>query len=792
MKISSTFKLLTKPLSVVAVGVMVIPTASYAQLDEIVVTAQKRQENLQDVPIAVSAYSAQAMDALGINKISDLINLTPGLSETKQAGSNRNYYLRGVGTTDFHLTAASAVGQYFDGVTLTSGFQASSALFDMERVEVLKGPQNTLYGLNTTGGAINYISKKPEIGAGYNSTVKLTGGTDKQVGLDAAIGFDVSDKVAGRIAIHTNKYDGPFTSVSNGVGYGDEDLMAYRAAFLWELSDDTSLSFNIRGSENENNGAASKALGTIAPTLDGLCADFNQASIINYTSNTNCVTRNGAGGQPGVDPSTGSWDTVSQTFGMEDLSTQGVYIKLDHEMDFATLNVMISHDNLDVKTANDTDASSNSILHLMQEDDRETDQFEARLVSNSDTAFRWILGTYYLDQESESFTGAAGAPAMPAAGLPRGYIGGGGRLANVQLDHTKENVAVYGQGEYDLSDDLTLTLGARWSDEEITGDYLPSKPTITAPLTTPLFSDDVDALVRAQNPGTAAFDANGYEIVRQVNRKLTNEDVGYTVKLDYKLSDDSMVYASHSKGFKGGAADIRAAFALVPAANLSTEVAELSPETLIASEIGYKGSFLDNSVQLDLAAFMYTYEDLQQFSTVAGVPRLINADESEITGIDGNIRYASENGLYIDLGFSFLDTEVTDGGTDFLTGAELAGAPDFSASLVVSKDFDLNNGGELNVTGNVSHTGDKISATLPASRAIDKNNKTQEAFTLLNASITYRPVADSPMSLMIFGNNLTGEEYCGFRGYSGEQSTAVCRVTRGSTRTLGASIRYVF
>lgn len=146
-------------LKAAAVGVgLATPIAANAELpmlEETVVTAQKRSESVQDVPIAVSAFTSETMKALGITEASDLVNVTPGLASQAQSGSNRNYFLRGVGTGDFHLTAASAVGQYYDGTTLTSGFHSRAALFDMERVEILDGPQNTLFGLNSAGGVIN-------------------------------------------------------------------------------------------------------------------------------------------------------------------------------------------------------------------------------------------------------------------------------------------------------------------------------------------------------------------------------------------------------------------------------------------------------------------------------------------------------------------------------------------------------------------------------------------------------------------------------------------------------------
>ena len=245
-----------------------------AQIEEILVTAQKRTESLQDVPIAVTAITGETMETLGVSNASDLVDLTPGFASAAQTGSSRNYFLRGVGTSDVHLTAASAIGQYFDGVTLTSGFHAKAALFDMERVEILKGPQNTLFGLNTTGGAVNYISAKPEIGGGTfgNATIKL--GSNSRRELDAGVSFELSDNLAARIAVQSISDDGAFTSTSNGENYGDEDSNAFRATFLWEPTDRARITFNLRGLSSDNNSTAIKALGSRAPDgLGGLCTD---------------------------------------------------------------------------------------------------------------------------------------------------------------------------------------------------------------------------------------------------------------------------------------------------------------------------------------------------------------------------------------------------------------------------------------------------------------------------------------------------------------------------------------
>ena len=786
--------------ALIAASALIGSSVAQAQLEEILVTAQKRSESLLDVPIAVTAHTGETLETLGVTNASQLVDITPGLASATQQGSNRNYFLRGVGTRDVHVTAASAIGQYYDGVTLTSGFHAKAALFDMERVEILKGPQNTLFGLNTTGGAINYISKKPEIGGGTFGNANLKLGSNSHVELDAAVSFDMSETVSGRIAIQSISDDGAFLSTSNGERYGDDDTQAIRATFLWEPSDNSSVTFNVHGFTSKNNSTAVKAVGSRAADGVTICADAPTSGIIDFSVDTNCYSRNGgATGEPATDPSTSDWTLTAQDFGSEDLDSKGAYLKFDYDFAGVAFNSITSWDNLEFKNTNDNDGGDTLGLQTYHSDDRDTFQQEFRLVSTGDGAFRWIAGIYYLKDEAFSYTGLRAARGGP--------FGAGLRIPNVQLDHSKENASVYFQGEYDISDAVTLTAGIRRSDEEIIGHYLPSSPNVAGdPTPTVYFSDDITALVAAQNPGTAAFDSRGFEIGRQITQNLNNKDTGYTIKLDWKLGDDSLVYLSNSRGFKGSALDTRPVFALVPVANVlaSLEEDQLSPESLDAWEIGYKSSFMDNRVQFDAAAFSYTYENLQQFVTSGGIPSLVNAKESEITGLDANIKYASDNGFYLQAGVSFLDTEVTDGtNSDFVEGSELAHSPDISFNILAAQDYELSNGNSLTLTANLTHTGEQVAVTATTGNLPVLEQYTIDAYTLLSANLNYRFGDNEKYNFSVYGNNLTDEHFCGAvlindngalvaptlspAGGGPLHLNAMCRVSNASTRTVGVS-----
>ncbi|MEY3710077.1 MAG: hypothetical protein RIQ67_1717, partial [Pseudomonadota bacterium] len=468
----------------------------------------------------------------------------------------------------------------------------------------------------------------------------------------------------------------------------------------------------------------------------------------------------------------------------------------NHERPWATFTSLTAFDNLQFTNTNDLDGAQIGLMIVQQQDDRDTLQQELRLVSPADRDFRWISGLYYLDEASQSYTG-----------LRSNLNGGWAILPNVQLSHTRDNLGVYAQGEYDLTDSFTWTLGTRWSSETLEGDYLPSRPRVVGVAdTTPLHAAQVNALVRQQNPGTPAFDANGFEIARQVSQKLQNDDIGFTVKLDYRFLEDYLAYASFARGFKGAALDIRAAYALSPVANVlqGLEDARLEPESLDAWELGLKGSLLNDRMQFDAAVFHYAYENLQQFITFRGIPTLDNAPESESYGFDANVRFANDLGFYSQVGVSYLKTEVTDAsGSEFIKGAPLAGAPEWSVTALVTQDFNVG-AGVLTAIANLSYTDQQATETLTTATQPIERALTVDGYTTINLGMTYRFGDAEQFNVGVFVNNLLDEHFCvGLRssdtsllatpGNAGRNhGNLTCMVNNTTLRTYGVNFGYSF
>ena len=203
-------------------------------LEEVIVTAQKREESLQDVPIAISALTGDQLNELGVATPNDLMNVFPNLILKPGSALNTGFSIRGVGTDNFHVTAQQAVGQYLDEVSLISPIIGSFGLFDMERVEVLRGPQNTLFGRNTTGGAVSMISRKPEVGGELNGYGRVNGGNEGRIDFEGAVGVPLGERAAARLAVQTKNRGAIYNNLLNGEDTGEEERHSGRAQLAFE------------------------------------------------------------------------------------------------------------------------------------------------------------------------------------------------------------------------------------------------------------------------------------------------------------------------------------------------------------------------------------------------------------------------------------------------------------------------------------------------------------------------------------------------------------------------------
>ena len=707
-----------------AVAVLSTFNAAHAQdteeteariFDTITVTAQKVEENSQDVPISISTFSGAALNEIGVSGSDDLGNLVPGLElgRTNGEGSQLIVFLRGAGLNDFNTNNAGPVALYSDDVYISSPVLTPFQFFDIERLEVLKGPQGTLYGRNTTGGAIKAISNKPTDEFEFNGRALI--GEFETTEFEAAVSGPISDQLRARFAIQKSDSDGYSTNALDGSSTNGHDILSWRAMADLDATDDLRIRFNLHGATNQSEAAAPNFLGIIPP--DG-------SDVLGYT---------GTG-----DPFVGEYEPIDDN----DLDSIGGYIDAEWDLGEITLTSVTAYDEVDNFNVDHTDAGPNQLLEFRFGVESETFTQELRATGGADN-LNWLVGAYFLTEElvqnqtadvartlrdvPVEFGGTGGAPD------PAGDLTGGLPVAFVRNINTQETdtFALFGQFDYALSEKLTVTVGGRYTSEEKTFD---GRAFFEEELIPPEFS--------------GLYDITGLSI----------EDDAFSWKLglDYQASDDVLLYAGASRGFKsGGFNGGFIAFDPDPVGALEP----YNPEFVNAYELGIKSEWLDNMLRVNGAVFLNDTSDLQVFTLVntGDVPfiQLTNAANAEVLGAELDITAYPTDGLLFNLSAAYLDSELQDfigGNGDDLSGNQLSFTPEWSVTGLARYDHDLGDRGSVYAQTSFSYKDDQFFST--------ENDPIagQEAHTIFNARIGYNSPSGQ-YGVAVFGKNITDETY---------------------------------
>jgi len=617
----------------------------FGGLTEIIVTATRSSANLQDVGISLSAFSSQDLIARGVRDSTDLALLAPGLQFADPGGSPIAglISIRGVSQNDFagHIEPANAY--YIDEVYQPSNATSVQRLFDVERVEILKGPQGTLFGRNATGGLLHVITRQP--GQTLDGFAELTLGSFDQVGFEGALGGPLSDTVSARAAVLYNRNDGYFKNAI-GPDYANDDTVAGRVQVKIELSDRLDISLFADYYEIRPIYTGASMITGAAPDADGLGIRLPPGSPTGF----GYVDADG-------DPYTGALDYPGQL----ERKTWSAGARVEYRFDTLTLASITSYQQLDSRYDSDNDFSSFPIGIFQQNADATHVTQELRLIE-ADGAFRWTAGVYYLYIDGDYFQGF-NLPAFDS--YPR---------ASYSVD--TRSASAFVQSEYDVSDSVRLTTGVRVTRDEKKYDYTE----VCTGALCPMFIQ----------PGTLA--ANG----------TTTDDHAETgtsgrVQLDWSASDDLLLYSSVSLGYK--AFNYNAGF--VGQAPLS--MFRFKGESLLAYEIGEKFQFLNDRARLNGAVFYYDYDDYQAFDQRGFNFTLFNTTAS-MYGADAELSISAGDGYLFAVGGAYLRTKVEDVpiGTRRVS-REAPQAPRYTANLSASKDTQLRFGGlNVNVTASYS------------------------------------------------------------------------------------------
>jgi len=608
---------------------------------------------------------------------------------------------------------------------------------------VLRGPQSTLFGRNTTGGAVNYISKRPAPGDGLNGYLRATYGSYNQADGEGAVGFDISRTVAARLAFQVQTRDGLFNNLATGDDeFGDREKYSGRLQLAWEPSERTRVLYNFSAGFNRGETLGNKANGILDPEAFPTptpCPELAKAGS-DFQSRNSCVNRRG------FNPSTDRWQDIwNPSSARQDIDLFSTFLKLEHDLDWATFTSIIAYQETTVDLGDDNGGAPT--LEFLPQQDSEFDQItvEARFASPSDQRFRWLAGFYWFHEDALQGT------------LVRRFTGMDITAFNI-LDQEDRDFSYYGQFEYDLRPDLTLTAGLRFTDnnKEAVSQF---GVAATGAAGIPIDTFTTIETMRELTADTALGSCPPPPVPCLLETLLPQQSVdafGFNLALNYRFSDNLMFYGSASRGFKTGGFDTRALAGFFGSADAPVE-----EEFLLAYEFGFKSDWLDNRLQLNATGFVYDWEDLQTFAVIGIIPGFFNIPETSLYGAETEFKWMPAAGWLIQGSAGWLETEIEDdGGLDGVdTGHELPNSPQFSFNGIIQREIPLQllgQNGVLNLQVDFRWV-DKQKDTLQFEEDFVA---TKDEQFYLNFRSTYAFGMDNRYEVAFWAENLTEERHC--------------------------------
>ncbi|MDE0156775.1 MAG: TonB-dependent receptor [Gammaproteobacteria bacterium] len=692
---------------------LLVPCLLFAQtIEEVIVTAQKREQSLQDVSVAITAFSGDEINVFGMVDAWDIAMHTPNMAMTGFYDYSRvEIVMRGISLNNlFGSIDQPPVAVYQDEVYVGAR-AALSQMFDLERVEVLRGPQGTLYGRNTTGGAVNFIANKPS--EEPNLTGSFTYGRYDQVGGEIAGNMPLSDTLAIRAAGVYRTSDGWAHNQFDGSTANGHDNYAGRIMLSWKPNSNIDALLTVHGSSAESDTPAIHALGY---------GNFEPNDLLPFA---------GVFYQEDPDFHTFSNDQP----GFEDNETFGLAANIKWNVGNVTMTTIFSYDEHDTVLHEDTDGTPYDMFTIDYADEFESWSFEQRAAGNAEggplQGLDWVIGFNYYEDETVTAndTRFFFDPVLaPLDFLPLSFEG----FSNYTQDGSVW--ALFADFRYPLAEKFAFNGGVRYTDEEKDFDWE--------------LSDNYGSLFLVDE--TESWDA------------FTGR-----AGLEWTPTEDLLFYANYSRGFKSGG--FNGVVLSPPPPGFSLPNVSFDPEFIDAYEIGMKSSWLDNRLIINASMFRNDLKDQQFLVVLPGIIfQIDNAAASTVDGIELEMQFRPVEGLYIQFGLGLLDAEFD----EFIDadGASHAGNPlpatsDVNLNGVVQYTLPLGGMGTLTPRFEFTHYSEQNYDRFGKNRIdsllgyhITPKVDIQEAYEVFNASLTWRSV-DEKYSLMAWIRNLSDEEY---------------------------------
>ena len=742
-----------------ALGLTGIATAQ--QLEEIIVTATHREENLQTVPISVTALSAETLEKADIFDAGTIAQHTPGLAYAEFSPGQANVSMRGISSADDGAGLDNSVALFLDGVYIGRGASINFDMFDLDRVEVLRGPQGTLFGRNAIGGAINVITAKPT--EEFQVKVGATAGNEGILRYRGLVSGPLSDRLSGKISATHREHDGFVENLVLGIDQGDEDQSSIRGQLNWSLDSSNWL--------------------LSADYMEDDRGDMGRTPVVDNAPLQAILAQNGI---------TGPWQNAASADGHSNRKASG--ISLTGEIDFEK-GVITS---ITAFRQSETDWEMLSVGAPLGGLGLPFDEVVDDIVEDIDTfsqEFRWTsslggkleytAGLYFFTEDTnrvEIFRiTAAGTYGDPAAPFRLTDVGDQAIIGNEYARTANETTsyAVYGQFTYQFTDALGLTVGGRYTRDE--------KKYTAESVNCALVAANDPSIIGTQWENFAPCGGVGGSLniiaeVFEVNPEDSWTDFSPMVALQYYLNDGTMLYGSAARGFKSGG------FAGSQGVESSASL-PVDQETATNYELGLKGDFADDSLRINAAVFYTDYQDLQvvRFGPVPnsafGTFVTTNVGSADIKGLELELTWFITERFSLDGYYAYLDTETQDlvfettGGIIDASGKTLTRAPENTANITAL--YDLPTGiGDFDFRLSFSHT-DEQRTDFVDDRII------QDPSDIWDARIGWT-APNANWDVALWGKNLTDEAYISHMYVIGPGGIGVW----GAPRTVGISANF--
>ncbi len=745
-----------------------------ALIEEIVVVARRREESIQDVPVAISAFTGTQLEKAGIEMVSQLAEIVPNMvfhtgAPIGGSTSTGSLYIRGVGSNEVSMGTEPGVGLYVDDVYLARSVGSVLELVDIESVQVLRGPQGALFGRNSVGGAILLNTRRPA--DEFGGTVELTAGTDDRMEIRAALDVPLNESVRTRLSMLAGERDGYVNNLDGGDNLGDKRRVAGRGVLEWDAADNVMVTVTADATRERGSAIPSVLLGLV-PVIPGTStpsqiqelANLNMncggASVLGNSGNPACIDQqyirgpfDGFGGYVSPHPifdSQGSKPYANKSY----LDVWGVSMKLAWEMNESlTMNSITAWREVDAFWPSNSDHSPNPGAETKNDYKQEQFSQEFQLLGSAlDGRMDWITGLYYFKEKGEN---------LNVVHFPAVIFRSGGKFET-------ESLAVFAQGSYKLTDALEWTVGMRYTTEDKKYD-------------TASFQQIIGVLVDPFSQTYLDFRANPIPFVFGPTPDLDFDEFTPSTTLAWHVGAQTMIYASYAEGYKSGGYEQR----LAPGTPV---VPSFDPEYSKVYELGLKTTLADGRLGFSGAIFTNDYSGMQISVTDGVAPTLTNAGDATINGVELELDWkplqqtlVSASVGWLDASYDRLSQRALASGVSL--GNDLPNVSEWQLAASLSYDFELQGNGTLTP---------RVDWSWRSEYSVDSANTpllTQPDFHLINASITWTS-PDQRWATILTARNITDEAYlvAGIAQYSvGQTEGQFAR-----PREWNLSLRYTF